>query len=769
VAFTTPPNAPLVEQWVTTVHSDSVVLHANINPGGGLTTYHFEWGTAACASSSCTSSPTPEGELKSNVTPEDVSLLVTGLEPGTTYHYRVVATNALDTTEGDDRTFTTFPYSPLLEDTCPNAHVRQQTGSALAPDCRGYELVSAADTGGYDVESDLVPGQNPFDGYPLASNPPRVLYGLHFGALPGAGNPSNFGLDPYVATRAHDGWTTQYVGIPAQVVAGTGPFASTLGGADDALSTFAFAGPDLCSPCFSDGSVGIPVHTSTAALVQGMAGSLNPGPGAMQSGYVGRHLSADGTHLVFGSTAKFESDGNGNGDVSIYDRNLTTGITHVVSKTPGGATMTGPGIGELDVSSDGSRVVVGNLISTNSAGNRYWHLYMDIRDADHTVDLAPGTTAGAIYDGMTADGSSVLLTTTDALLPSDTDSSADLYRVSVGPTGSVTLQILSLGSGGSGDTDGCDPNFSSTRPHWNTVGGALNCNVVAIGGGGGIASGDGTVYFLSPEKLDGPSHGIENEPNLYLVRPGGTPHFVATLETDNPAVTDGVSDSEAHHYGDFQVTPGGDDAAFVSRLPLTEYSNAGHQEIYRYDAPADQLVCASCAPTGAQATGDAFLPSRGLGLSNDGRVFFTSTDPLAPSDNNGKKDVYEWNEGSIGLISTGIGFFDAGVLSASADGVDVYFFTRDTLAPQDRNGSAMKIYDAREEGGFPFNPPSVPCQASDECHGPGSQAAGPPNIGSYRGSGGNLSPSQTKHRRHKHHHKRRHHHRKARSNHGHKG
>ena len=53
-----------------------------------------------------------------------------------------------------------------------------------------------------------------------------------------------------------------------------------------------------------------------------MAGSI-PQPAAKPAGFIGKHLSADGTHFVFGSTSKFEPDGN-EGEISIYDRNLKT-------------------------------------------------------------------------------------------------------------------------------------------------------------------------------------------------------------------------------------------------------------------------------------------------------------------------------------------------------------------------------------------------------------------------------------------------------------
>jgi hypothetical protein len=128
--------------------------------------------------------------------------------------------------------------------------VRQQTGASLLPDCRAYELVSAANAGGYDVESDLVPGQTPFTAHPRAGN--RLLYGLHFGSTPGiAGDPPNFGLDPYVAERTANGWVSRYVGIPAEGMADPNPYGSPLLGADQALNVFAFGGKNICNPCFA--------------------------------------------------------------------------------------------------------------------------------------------------------------------------------------------------------------------------------------------------------------------------------------------------------------------------------------------------------------------------------------------------------------------------------------------------------------------------------------------------------------------------------------
>ena len=111
-------------------------------------------------------------------------------------------------------------------------------------------------------------------------------------------------------------------------------------------------------------------------------------------------------------------------------------------------------------------------------------------------------------------------------------------------------------------------------------------------------------------------------------------------------------------------------------------------------------------------------------------------------DTNEVKDAYEWNEGVVQLISTGAeprGLRD--LLSVSADGEDAFFFTREVLVNEDENGSTVKIYDAREDGGFLFDPPPHPCAASDECHGAGTAAPGPPNINTFTGAGAAEAPT----------------------------
>jgi hypothetical protein len=750
IAFQPQGPASIVDETLSDVNTDSARFSFDVDPNGGDTSYHVEIGTAPCSANPCTSVPLVDPHLPETLGVQHASQQLGGLNPGTTYYARIVVTNALGSVKGLDYVFRTYDTDVGGIDPCPNAYLRQQTRSTGLLDCRAFELVSARDAGGYDVESDLVPGQTPLVAQPRAVD--KVVYSLHFGTIPGiAGSPTNFGLDAYVASRdQRDGWSTKYVGIPAKGTPSTTAFGSLLEAADQNLSAFAFGGDGICSPCFADGTTGIPVRLPDGSLVQGMAGSLDPGP-ADQDGLVLKRLSADGTHLIFGSTAQFEPDGNQGGDTSIYERDLQSGTTQVVSKTPAGANLPclgglgtchapgdAHGIASLDVSADGSRVVVAQRISTDSNGNDYWHPYIHIGASQDTLDLAPGTTSGVRYVGMSADGTEVYFTTKDQLLAGDTDSSADLYRADVSST-SVTLSLISTGTS-AGNTDSCDP-VPGAGENWNEVGSSSpeNCSVTAVAGGGGVARDGGAVYFLSPEKLDGGSSGTQDWPNLYLARPGSSPKFVATLEPDNRIVRSWLTGSALPGYGYLQVTPNGGVAIFDSQLPLTGYPNDGHSEIYRFGATDNSLDCVSCAPTGATATASTALSPFGSNLTDDGRVFFTTADGLVLRDTNHRKDAYEWSGGTVELISTGTGLEDSGLLSVSADGVNAYFFTHESLVPQDANGSAMKIYDARVDGGIPYNPPAPPCEASDECHGPGTAAAAPPDIGTYQGTGGQFA------------------------------
>jgi BNR repeat-containing family member/PKD domain/Concanavalin A-like lectin/glucanases superfamily len=101
------PGAPptVASGGATAITSTSATLNGSLNPQNQATSYHFEYGTTSGYGSA-----TPNQALSaSDSTSHAVSADVTGLIPGASYHYRLVATNPAGTTAGDDRTFTATP------------------------------------------------------------------------------------------------------------------------------------------------------------------------------------------------------------------------------------------------------------------------------------------------------------------------------------------------------------------------------------------------------------------------------------------------------------------------------------------------------------------------------------------------------------------------------------------------------------------------------------------------------------------------------------
>jgi hypothetical protein len=85
------------------VTSTSATLTGTVNPNGEATTYHFDYGPTKSYGSS-TPNQGPTGATKGNIA---VQAAVGSLSPGSTYHYRLVATNASGTKTGGDKTFKT--------------------------------------------------------------------------------------------------------------------------------------------------------------------------------------------------------------------------------------------------------------------------------------------------------------------------------------------------------------------------------------------------------------------------------------------------------------------------------------------------------------------------------------------------------------------------------------------------------------------------------------------------------------------------------------
>ncbi len=228
-----------------------------------------------------------------------------------------------------------------------------------------------------------------------------------------------------------------------------------------------------------------------------------------------------------------------------------------------------------------------------------------------------------------------------------------------------------------------------------------------------------------------------------------------------------------------RLSPNGRYLAFMSDRSLTGYDNhdlasgEADEEVYLYDAETGRLSCASCNSTGSgeewqqpEGVFDTEHAGEGVGLlvdrpeiwrerwlgasipgwdfnfsaarpsalyqprylTDNGRLYFDSSDALVPADTNHREDVYQYEPlgvgscessgGCVGLISSGSGDSSSTFLDASETGNDVFFLTADELVPTDTDNS-YDIYDAH------VCEPASPCiqthvEPIDECTGTSS-------------------------------------------------
>jgi hypothetical protein len=415
-------------------------------------------------------------------------------------------------------------------------------------------------------------------------------------------------------------------------------------------------------------------------------------------------------------------------------------------------------------SHDGSHLLIG-APSTCPVGDSYFlcrtnedwvtaHLYMRV-DGAITYDVSQGHRVD--LESMTRDGSRVFFTSAQPITSDDHDTSIDLFMWT---EATEEITRISVGSSGNlGDTDECSATWI-TKCGIQVVpatGGAEEQELkeVAIEGptDNSTAADSGDIYFQSPEQLV-PSDAVPSGRNVYVRRGGtGEIQYVTTLENpNNRRITRA------------QVTPSGFHAAFVTASRLTAYDNAGKEMMYLYDADAESLTCVSCDPSGTPPANSVIASINGIFLSDDGRPFWVTADPLVPRDTNQDRDVYGYSGGRAQLITSGISekvrkyevpgdnFFGksfwnrVGLVGVSADGIDVYFTTTDTLVSQDHNGKYLKMYDARTNGGFPVAAQVAPCEAADECHGATNPRPTLPNVTSKAvlGTDGNVTQKKKK-------------------------
>jgi hypothetical protein len=755
------------------ITADSAVLSAAINPGGFDTEYVFEYGTT---SSYGETAPVSFTGIGAGSDPVDVNQKVEGLLPGVTYHFRVVAINKWGTTESPD---TTFDFTPP---TCPNNHVRQQTTSAYLPDCRAYELVSPGAAGAAvlmpshfaterEENTQYAERVNAPVNRGFASSPSRFAYYSAISTVEGSNSPVGT-IDMYMATRTNQGWITRVPGLQ-----GNEAFETARKECSDAL--------DLCTDHSETQFFGYEqeaapyLFNSQGKYLGRLPTNVEVIPGGKKF-KGGQRVSDDFSHFAFASSefkgfsqsenspgAVFAPGGLTEGIGSAYDNDIRARTVEIISRyqdgddilvdPAAGKTPADKGFDFPGMSPDGSHILMQTPANKDSS---LVHLFMRV---DNLVTYDITKDADVQFVGMTRDGGQVLFVTGEALIAADKDTSTDLYMweedgssegaYRVVSQNSQSGELVSPGKYKAGNSDECSAGWGVSGcgiKQLTTENDFPSGKVVSMRGLDDlIAEGSGDVYFYSPENLDPDDPAILNQRNLYVYRDG-----------EVQLVTTFLGGTEVQR---MQISADGDHAAMLTKARLTSYDNQNTAQVYTYDADSGEIHCASCKPSGLPPTASATVSQGGRFMTEDGRTFFSTPDPLVPRDQNALiTDTYEYVDGRPQLISSGLGATDytggseaislflrpqyIGLEAVSRDGTDVYFSTFETLVPEDHNGEFVKFYDARANGGFPVDPELAPCAAADECHGPDSSPPVAPTVNSSTnlGNGGNLVQEKAK-------------------------
>jgi hypothetical protein len=617
---------------------------------------------------------------------------IAGLEPSTTYHFKVIAESVGGTVEGRDMTFETDPIGGEPPQACPNETLRAANNSTHLPECRAYEQVSPVEKNGFDGGGGSKDEQPAY----VAAASRSALAFVSAGSF--ADSVSASLNTRYLSTRTGSGWTTHSlspltnVTKNAQATTEVPVFTSEL---DHAVLDVPPA-PSL-APGDTPGEINLYMRDTESGEYR----TINLGGGLGIGGATVTGMSADHKVVFFHTAAALTPDATPGG----FDfKNLyrwDDGALEFIARGEGRA-----------VSADGSRAVFQDFGSPGHEGEQQLYLW----DDGETTQI---TSSGATFFGAANEDLSRIFFKSEEVLTEDAEARG--YKLYMYDSNSDEITLV-------------------TPPLLSSSGGAGA--VIAV-------SADGSyVYFLATGEYL-PGVGFDGGNDLYLWHEGQL-SYIAEEADDHQIVGTArlsLSGTKLSFAATQRITAydNTDLNAELNGHPVKD------SEAYIYDADLDRLTCVSCRPTGERpenGTTVAAVPGPPIGTKNlqpgvrdSGPLFFNSKEALVPEDINGKTDVYAWNEGRIKLISAGTGGANSFLASSSDNGDDVYISTRDRLVPADRDEN-YDIYDARVDGGFAPAPAPPTCDGIESCHGPSSSAppTSPPPTTSLGGER-KLNPS----------------------------
>ncbi|HEY2333635.1 MAG TPA: RHS repeat-associated core domain-containing protein [Solirubrobacterales bacterium] len=143
--FTTPKLPSATTEAPTGVNETEATLKASVNPNGWSTTYQFEYGETTSYGKG---GPIPPASAGSGTSAVAVSRTFGNLKEGTTYHYRVKATNEAGTVYGSDKTLTTTdPPETTITSPTPTYTNHEESPISFASDQSGSTFKCGLDEG----------------------------------------------------------------------------------------------------------------------------------------------------------------------------------------------------------------------------------------------------------------------------------------------------------------------------------------------------------------------------------------------------------------------------------------------------------------------------------------------------------------------------------------------------------------------------------------------------------------------------------------------
>ncbi|HWM64716.1 MAG TPA: hypothetical protein VNP96_12100 [Solirubrobacterales bacterium] len=753
----------------------TLTLHGLVNPKGEtVETCGFEYDTAPyavgeAAHGTVVPCEQSSAEIGSGSTDVPVSAETEPLVSGASYHFRLRASNPGGVGVGlDDGP---FGASFSIPDGCPNADRRLDQGvaSILLPDCMAVEMVSPPHKGGQPAVQPTV-----------SASGERVLF--HSVAALG-GTPGVLWIrgDPYVATRTSSGWDTTYTTQPgifrgwytgAEALSFTPDLSRWLRVGGNPTQYYrgagqAFAGgvgqPNTAiSPVFEAVSGG-DRETLAHSRLQGASedhSHLYFTPGKLEAGVNVPIAFLPGDPEPNGSGAESnvyvaEPDAQGRPGLALMARDaLGKAWGGNCGAHLGGVTVRGA------VAADGSRTYFttrpGQPAAAACEGEaRKQRILMRLEgkggpwvgelissECDRVSPPCSTVDGNDVYQAASVDQSRVYFTTTRQLTNSDTDATNDLYLFDSSlPAGQKLVQVSS--------------GLEAAQVEEGSVTVSGDGSHVCFVAKGALAS-DTSPRGLAP---------VAGQLNLYAWdRESEELQFIGALDaSDGDAAAYPVPLTGKNAAGE-EVGGDGHVVLLNSKAKLSaDDEDGGFRDVFRYDASGQSisLVSKRVAGVGGSEAFDVAVRTgviagggtdfalgtdfaeQGRWASEDGRtVVFKTAQKLVFGDSDGITGSYVWQEGNLARLPGTADPADESLNDLpvlSHDGQTAAFQTYGPLLPEDGD-TAIDVYVARVDGGYPFAETATPCDplVEGDCQGPASAAPSAP--GSASGSVGAGNP-----------------------------